>query len=152
MRTAKLNSAPGIADINNEPEDGSSWYWRDACSRSAAFQEVLNMRLQEASMQVAEQRHMIETLQNQVLAPQNMLPQGQLSNNSRYIKKPNDFIYKGNFRNSYARGGVSGTPPHPSLPQRGDNGKVVKEDLNVYSANCRSVVNKRKIRGGNFYG
>ena len=110
MRTAKLNSAPGIADKNNEPEDGSSWYWRDACSRSAAFQEVLNMRLQEASIQVAEQRHLIETLQNQVLAPQNTLPQGQLSNNLRYIKKPNDFIYKGNFRNSYAMGGVSGTP------------------------------------------
>ena len=144
MRTAKLNSAPGIADKNNEPEDGSSWYWRDACSRSAAFQEVLNMRLQEASIQVAEQRHLIETLQNQVLAPQNTGPQGQLSNNLRYIKKNNDFIYKGNFRNSFARVGVSGTPPHPSLPQSGDNGKVVKEDLNVYAANCRSIVNKRK--------
>ena len=48
---------------------------------------LLNMRLQEASIQVAEQRHLIETLQNQVLAPQNTVPQGQLSNNSRYIKK-----------------------------------------------------------------
>ena len=93
---------------------------------------------------MAEQRHLIETLQNQVLAPQNMLPQGQMSNNLRYIKKPNDFIYKGNFRNSYARGGGSGTPQHPSVPQRGENGKVVKKDLNVYAANCRSVVNKRK--------
>ena len=41
-------------------------------------------------------------------------------------------------------GGGSETPPHTSVPQRGDNGKVVKEDLNVYAANCRSVVNKRK--------
>ena len=41
-------------------------------------------------------------------------------------------------------GGGSETPPHTSVPQRGDNGKVVKEDLNVYAANCRSIVNKRK--------
>ena len=31
-----------------------------------------------------------------------------------------------------------------SSSNRGDGGKAVKEDLNVYAANCRSVVNKKK--------
>ena len=125
-RTAKANTTPtaaknqpGIVEHNTETEEVSSRYWRDAFSRSAANQDDLNMRLKEASKKMDEQRLMIETLQCQVLVPQNTVPVEQLSNNLRYSKKPNDVNNEINFSNSYAMGGVGGTPTHPSVPQGG---------------------------------